>query len=106
MAFIPDGTAECHSIFWDIDPFFDSKIYVFRLKNGSVTSIIGSPNLIGPALSTNVETNVEIQDFDEPERLYEKLFEAAEKNGATIEKRLKKWAKVNSRVNQSEKARV
>lgn len=85
-----------------VESTFHSKMYVFRLMNDSVTSIVGSSNLTGSALSTNIEANVELQDFGEPEKTYDRLFEESEKNRKVIERRLKKWEKTNSRIDRSE----
>jgi HKD family nuclease len=84
------------------EPTFHSKIYVFGLKDGSASSVIGSSNLTDPALVSNIETNVEIRDFKYPERAYDSYFERSEKNRRKIEKRLKEWEKLNRRMNKSE----
>jgi len=84
------------------EPTFHSKIYVFGLTDGSVTSIIGSSNLTEPALSSNIETNLEIKDFKEPEKVYDNLFDRSEKNRKKIEKHLKEWVRFNRPMNKSE----
>jgi len=84
------------------EPTFHPKIYVFELTNGSVTSIVGSSNLTEPAFSSNIETNLEINDFKNPGEIYDQLFERSEKNRRKIKKLLKEWEKLNRQMNKSE----
>lgn len=84
------------------ESIFHPKVYIFRLKDGSVTSIIGSSNLTGPAFSSNIEANVEIDAFRDPVREYDALFEESEKNRVIIKKRLRKLAEMNKHINKSE----
>jgi HKD family nuclease len=81
---------------------FHAKVYIFRLEDNSVTSIIGSSNLTGPAFSTNVEANVEVEGFHGPEKAYDALFEESEKNRKIIRKRLRKFAQMSRNISKSE----
>ena len=81
---------------------FHSKIYVFTLKDGSVTSIVGSSNFTEPALSRNIETNVQVKNGVEVQPTLDKYFEEAKKDRKEIKKILQKLEKANQAADRTE----